>query len=603
MKEGFLEYYRSNLEHLRELSAEFARQYPKIASRLDMTQHETRDPFVERLLEGAAFLSARVEQKFDDGYPLFLQSLLLKLCPLLAVPQPAATVLELKKRGSAAGTVKFAPDSAFEVPAGVSNRKARFTPVWEEKLIPGQITDAAYKPSLEDELSADELKARRFRSALKLTCAFPGIEDSESWLPDDLDIYLNMPDSDASELSCALGHSLEGVYLQGGGKTLKIDGIVPRLRLFSEKHSIFDRALRIMPGVAALPLFFAWPFLLHFITFRGLGRALRRFGAGEVSVLLCFDRELPLVRTVRAESVRFNCAPAVNLFKFRSDRVRLGMQREFLCEIVRTEPLNFEIYSLNSLEIFDQGNRPVATARPFYSLRGVPEHEGEAVFFSLRRAKRLSGLYQRRSSYVKTDAFVALSGGGYSSADPRFAEFSAEGWATNADLPLFVKPGAVFSSSDGACEGIAVTSLAEPQEPLMMSGDIDGFNKLSYVMLNLSAFIFEDGECCQNVLRQLAGAYFRGEGDERRSLQDAIFKVQSRPEVFRFVQRGCVYYEKGYELEITLDEQELTGVGIYAYGRVLSEAVRDYSPVNLLVRITLCGREKGRICQWDPENA
>ena len=36
MKDGFLEYYRTNLEHLRELSAEFARQNPKIASRLDM---------------------------------------------------------------------------------------------------------------------------------------------------------------------------------------------------------------------------------------------------------------------------------------------------------------------------------------------------------------------------------------------------------------------------------------------------------------------------------------------------------------------------------------------------------------------------------------
>ena len=89
MKDGFLEYYRTNLEHLRELSAEFARQNPKIASRLDMSQHETRDPFVERLLEGAAFLSARVEQKFDDGYPLFLQSLLQKLCPLMAVPLPS----------------------------------------------------------------------------------------------------------------------------------------------------------------------------------------------------------------------------------------------------------------------------------------------------------------------------------------------------------------------------------------------------------------------------------------------------------------------------------------------------------------------------------
>ena len=52
----------------------------------------------------------------------------------------------------------------------------------------------------------------------------------------------------------------------------------------------------------------------------------------------------------------------------------------------------------------------------------------------------------------------------------------------------------------------------------------------------------------------------------------------------------------------TLDEQKLAGVGLYAFGRVLAEAVRDYCPVNLLMRITLSGRERGRICQWTPGN-
>ena len=50
----FLEYYRENLAHLRSVSAEFAAEFPKIAARLSLSEFECADPYVERLLEGAA---------------------------------------------------------------------------------------------------------------------------------------------------------------------------------------------------------------------------------------------------------------------------------------------------------------------------------------------------------------------------------------------------------------------------------------------------------------------------------------------------------------------------------------------------------------------
>ena len=67
MSKDFLDYYSDNLSFIRKLGAEFAREYPKIASRLDLSSLECQDPFIERLLEGTAFLSARVEKKLDDG--------------------------------------------------------------------------------------------------------------------------------------------------------------------------------------------------------------------------------------------------------------------------------------------------------------------------------------------------------------------------------------------------------------------------------------------------------------------------------------------------------------------------------------------------------
>ena len=60
MDPRLLRLYSDELGHLREVGAEFAREFPKIAARLGIEGMEVTDPYVERLLEGFAFLTARV---------------------------------------------------------------------------------------------------------------------------------------------------------------------------------------------------------------------------------------------------------------------------------------------------------------------------------------------------------------------------------------------------------------------------------------------------------------------------------------------------------------------------------------------------------------
>jgi len=59
MDPRLLQYYNLELQHLREMGAEFAQQFPKVAARLSMNGLEVADPYVERLLEGVAFMASR----------------------------------------------------------------------------------------------------------------------------------------------------------------------------------------------------------------------------------------------------------------------------------------------------------------------------------------------------------------------------------------------------------------------------------------------------------------------------------------------------------------------------------------------------------------
>src|SRR5574337_1143228 len=107
MDPRLLRYYNRELQHVREMGGEFAREYPKIAGRLGLEGFECADPYVERLLEGFAFLAARVQLKLDAQYPVFTQHLLEMIYPHYLAPVPSMAVVQmqpdLKESGLLAG--------------------------------------------------------------------------------------------------------------------------------------------------------------------------------------------------------------------------------------------------------------------------------------------------------------------------------------------------------------------------------------------------------------------------------------------------------------------------------------------------------------------
>src|SRR5579863_1689438 len=95
MDERLLSLCNTELRHLREMAGEFAREYPKIAGRLAVDKDAKDicpDPYVERLLEGFAWLAARVHLKLDAEFPRFTQSLLETVYPHYLAPVPSMAV-------------------------------------------------------------------------------------------------------------------------------------------------------------------------------------------------------------------------------------------------------------------------------------------------------------------------------------------------------------------------------------------------------------------------------------------------------------------------------------------------------------------------------
>src|SRR3954447_6812164 len=103
MPDALLPYFNSELAAIRKLAGEFAVANPKVASRLRMTADVVDDPHVERLLEGVAFLAARVQHRLDDELPELTDTLLDLLCPHLLAPVPSMMTVRLTPKPEARG--------------------------------------------------------------------------------------------------------------------------------------------------------------------------------------------------------------------------------------------------------------------------------------------------------------------------------------------------------------------------------------------------------------------------------------------------------------------------------------------------------------------
>src|SRR5438552_6286100 len=129
MSDALLPYYDRELNALRSLAAEFAATNPKIAGRLRLAPESVDDPHVARLLEGVAFLAARVHHRLDDEFPELTDALLGVLYPHYLAPFPAAAIMQFQSDPDLALPLNLTAGIALEAEA-VHGEACRFRTSW-----------------------------------------------------------------------------------------------------------------------------------------------------------------------------------------------------------------------------------------------------------------------------------------------------------------------------------------------------------------------------------------------------------------------------------------------------------------------------------------
>lgn len=207
MDPQFLDHYNRELTYMRELSAEFAAQHPKIARRLGMQGIEVADPYVERLIEAFCFMSARTQLKLEAEFPRFTQRLLEVTYPNYVAPTPSMAVARLRpslREGDFSKGFKVPRHSMLRssIPPGEQTacefRTGQDITLWPIEIAGATLT--AVPPDLPD-LQRSLLPHTKLRGALRLRVRTVGeIKFSQIAGLDRLSLYIGGDERIASHL-------------------------------------------------------------------------------------------------------------------------------------------------------------------------------------------------------------------------------------------------------------------------------------------------------------------------------------------------------------------------------------------------------------------
>lgn len=616
MDPRLLRYYNQELQHLREMGAEFSQQFPKIAARLGMDGIEVSDPYVERLLEGVGFMAARVQLKLDAEFPRFTRRLQEIVYPNFLAPTPSMLMAQFRPQAddtNLAQGLKIARGSILRSAPGKGDIVAcEFRTAHDVTLWPIEVSSAKYFSFAPDLPLSSLPVAQRIKGGVRLRLKTTAGLQFQQLQVEHLPLYLSGSDDIAYKLhELCLGSCL-GALAAPAGQPWSWFEFLPASNIrplgYRDEEALLPASLRSFQGYRLLQEYFAFPQRFLFVDVHGLGTALRRHAGGEMELVLLFERgETALESVVDASCFSLFCAPAVNLFPKRADRVHLNdSSHDYHVVADRTRPMDYEVYEVTSVTGHGVGSDSERCFAPFYAAYHAEGSQHKAYFTTQREPRVLSETQKRtgfRSSYVGSEVFISLADPDEAPYRHDLRQLSITTLCTNRDLPLHIPLGTGASDFvlDHAAPVAGIRCLKGPSKPYspLLEGAA-AWRFISHLSLNYLSLLNTDGGEGAQALRQMLALYASGTGGSLQRQIDALQAVRAVPVVRRLRGGGPISFGRGLRIELDVDEMGFQGGSAFLFGSVMEQFFARYVSINSFAETVLCSSGRGEIMHWEP---
>ena len=613
MDPRILKYYNRELQYVREMGGEFAKEFPKIAGRLGLDGFDCADPYVERLLESFSFLAARVQLKLDSEFPRFTQHLLEMTYPHYLCPTPSMAVVALnpdRAEGALADGFVVERGTVLRSLLGKGDQTAcEYRTAHDTTLWPLEIVEAEYFSHFQEFAAIPRLDVRRLKAGLRLRLRTTAGLTFDKLALTTLRVFLRGSDQRPMRLYEQMIANSVAVVVRPPSKSW--NELVSRDAIhgvgFEDDESLLPFGARSFQGYRLLHEYFALPERFLFVDVGGLGPAVRRCTGNELEVLILLDRsDSTLENAVDQNEFALHCTPAINLFPRRCDRIHLQSNvYEYLILADRTRPLDFEVYSATGVTGHGTAAEEEREFLPFYAASESTRYRDHSAFYTVRRTPRLLSSKQRRvgprSSYVGSEVYISLVDAREAPFPSQLRQLSVSALCSNRDLPLHMPVGqgdTDFTLESGAPVE-SVRCLAGPTKPRLPSTEGEAvWRFISHLSLNYLTLTDTDHRHGAVALRDLLSLYGNiGEAHIRKQI-DGVRGIESKAVVRRIPSQGPVAFGRGLELTLTCDETSFEGTGAFLLGAVLDHFFAKYVSINAFTETVVRTVDRGEIARW-----
>ena len=615
MNPDLLKYYNRELQYIREMGGEFAREYPKIAGRLRLDAFECEDPYVERLLEGFAFLAARVQLKVDAEFPRFTQHLLEMVYPHYLLPLPSMAIVQMQPDIYEASLQK-----GFLIPRGTQLRSqigkgeqtaCEYRTAHDVTLWPLQIADAEYLVNASAVANVGVTSDSGFKAGLRLRLHSTGGLQFNHLGIDRLAFFLRGGEVASHVYEQLMADVVDVVLLSGQRPVLlnvSIGKDAIRFMGFEEDQALLPYTAPSFQGYRFLKEYFSFPDRFLFFETIRLNSTVSRCENTELDIIFLFKRSNPmLVDAIDASYFNLYCTPAINLFPKRADRIHLS-SKEAEHHIVadRTRPMDFEVYGVTEAMGYGTRAEPEVEFLPFYQVRERPSYTKREAYYTLYREPRRLSTKQREygtrsRSYIGSETYISIVDAKEAPYSSNLKQLGLKLMCTNRDLPLQMPVG--IGNTDFTLQiGAPVESvrcLIGPTKPKPSSVQKESvWELISHLSLNYLSLIDNDKTKGAAALRQMLMLY-ADTGDPNIQKQvEGVLSIHSERVVRRIHLPGPISFGQGLEITINFEESAFEGSSIILLGAVLEQFLARYVSINSFTETVIKTMDRGEILRW-----
>ena len=534
-----------------------------------------RDPYVERLFEGFAFLAGRIREKLDDSFPELTEGLINLLWPHFHHTIPSMTIIECRPRKGHLQETRLLPRGSelLSNPVGSDAIVCKFMTTSDILLNPVSL------------LQLDKKVDSRGNASLNFTFEIDGGVKWQSISLNPLRMYLHAELPTALALHELIARHVVGVQLvfDDGRSVTALDpeGLVTPGG-FAENEALLQGDSRAFRGYELLLEYFVYPEKFLFLDFRGFDAAVPSDPPpSRFSLVLTFDCNFPENKPFGMENFRLHCSPAVNMFLHDTEPVvNTGRAIEYLVRADSRSP-SVTTHSIVSVVGVDRKSGERYVYEPFHTFKSIGK-PGVRTYTTHYR----QGLDNRR------ELFLTIGGKQAEEGVLLEENLSIEAWCTNGVLPREeLRDGSITRGGRDFPDFVMFTNITRPTLPFQPPPG----EEYLWVFLSHLGATYASLSSSES-LKAFLKLYEWTHSEARTRRIEAITGVEIKP-VESMLGGSMV---RGIEYALSLQEAQFADSGdMFLFGEVLKEFLAQYVSINSFMELVIIGRPSGREIRWN----